>query len=96
MGRFVARGREGQKQNAGAEGTDLLPISISNKIYLAYKYKLELMASSDRRLKEISDLNLPKGDDLVEGVLTGIEDYKAGRVTNFKSKEELIRHLKSL
>jgi len=54
------------------------------------------MASSDRRLKEISDLNLPKGDDLVEGVLTGIEDYKAGRVTNFKSKEELMRHLKNL
>jgi hypothetical protein len=96
MGRVVARGQESQKQNAGAEGLKLHPISVSNKIYLAYKYTLELMASSDRRLKEISDLNHPNGDDLVEGVLTGIEDYKAGRVTNFKSKEELIRHLKSL
>lgn len=54
------------------------------------------MASSDRRFKDISSLNAPEGDDFVEGALTGIEDYKAGRVTNFKSKEELISHLESL
>ena len=54
------------------------------------------MASADRRVKNVVLLEAPKEDDLVEGILTGIEDYKAGRVRDFKSKEELLNHLKSL
>ena len=54
------------------------------------------MASADRRVKDAAFLDASKEDDLVEGILEGIEDYKAGRVKNFKSKEELLDHLKSL
>lgn len=54
------------------------------------------MASADRRVRDVANLDAQKGDDLVEGILTGIEDYRAGRATNFKSKEELLSHLKSL
>jgi hypothetical protein len=54
------------------------------------------MASADQQVKDVANLNAPKGDDLVEGILMGIEDYKAGRVTDFKSKEELLNHLRSL
>lgn len=54
------------------------------------------MASADRRVKNAVFLDAPKEDDLVEGILKGVEDYKAGRVKDFKSKEELLDHLKSL
>ena len=54
------------------------------------------MASADRQAKDVANLNAPKEDELVEGILAGIEDCKAGRVTNFKSKEELLSHLNSL
>ncbi len=54
------------------------------------------MASADRRVKNVVFLEAPKEEDLVEGILAGIEDYKAGRVKDFKSKEELLNHLKSL
>ena len=67
-----------------------------NKIYLANERKVYAMASADRRIKSVVFLDAPKEDDLVEGILKGVEDYKAGRVKNFKSKEELLHHLKSL
>ena len=35
-------------------------------------------------------------DDLVSGILEGVEDYKKGRVKNFKTKEELLDHLRNL
>lgn len=54
------------------------------------------MASSDRQAKDISKLNAPSGDDLVEGILAGVDDYKAGRIKNFKNKEDLLSHLNSL
>jgi len=54
------------------------------------------MASADQRVKDIANLDAPNGDDLVEGILRGIDDYKAGRVTDFKSKEDLLNHLNSL
>jgi hypothetical protein len=54
------------------------------------------MASANRRAKGAVFLNAPKEDDLVEGILKGVEDYKAGRTKDFKSKEELLGHLKSL
>ena len=54
------------------------------------------MASADQCVKSRVFLDAPKEDDLVEGILKGVEDYKAGRVTDFKSKEELLDHLKSL
>lgn len=53
------------------------------------------MASADRRVKDIANLDAPKGDDFVEGILRGIDDYNAGRVTDFKSKEKLLNHLKN-
>lgn len=54
------------------------------------------MASAYRRVKNVVFLEAPKEEDLVEGTLAGIEDYKASRVKDFKSKEELLNHLKSL
>ena len=54
------------------------------------------MASAEPCVKRRFFLDAPKEDDLVEGILKGVEDYKAGRVTDFKSKEELLDHLKSL
>ena len=54
------------------------------------------MASADRRVKNAVLLDASKEDGMVEGILKGIEDYKAGRVKDFKSKEELMDHLKSL
>jgi hypothetical protein len=54
------------------------------------------MASADPCVKSRILLDAPKEDDLVEGILKGVEDYKAGRVTDFKSKEELLDHLKNL
>ena len=54
------------------------------------------MASADRRVENVVFLDASKEDELVEGILKGIEDYKAGRVKDFKSKEELLDHLKSL
>ena len=54
------------------------------------------MESADRRVKNVIFLDASKEDDLVEGTLKGIEDCKVGRVKYFKSKEELLDHLKSL
>jgi hypothetical protein len=54
------------------------------------------MASANRRAKGAVFLNAPKEDDLVEGILKGVEDYKARRVKDFKSKGELMDHLKNL
>jgi len=54
------------------------------------------MASVDRRAKGAVFLDANKDDALVEGILKGIEDYKAGRVKDFKSKEELLDHLNNL
>jgi hypothetical protein len=54
------------------------------------------MASADPCVKSRVFLDVPKEDDLVEGILKGVEDHKAGRVKEFKSKEELLDHLKSL
>ena len=70
--------------------------AFPNKIYLANEGKVYAMASADRRIKSVVFLDAPEEDDLVEGILKGVEDYKAGRVKNFKSKEELLHHLKSL
>ena len=67
-----------------------------NKIYLGNDGKVYAMASADQCVKSRVFLDAPKEDDLVEGILKGVEDYKAGKVTNFKSKEELLDHLKSL
>ena len=54
------------------------------------------MERADRRVKNVVFLDASKEDDLVEGILKGIENYKVGRVKDFKSKEELLDHLKSL
>lgn len=54
------------------------------------------MATADSCAKSMVFLNALKEDDLVEGILKGVEDYKASRVTDFKSKEKLLYHLKSL
>ncbi len=54
------------------------------------------MASSDRQAKNISKLSAPIGDDLVEGILAGVDDCKAGRIKNFKNKEDLFSHINSL
>jgi hypothetical protein len=54
------------------------------------------MASADACVKSSIFSDAPKEDDLVEGILKGVEDYKVGRVTDFKSKEELLDHLKNL
>ncbi len=54
------------------------------------------MASADRRVKNVVFLVASKEDDLVDGILKGIEDHKVGQVKDFKSKEELMDHLKSL
>ena len=54
------------------------------------------MASADQCVRSRVLLDAPKEDDLVEGILKGVEDYKASSVTDFKSKEELLDHLKSL
>jgi hypothetical protein len=68
-----------------------------NKIYLANEGKIYSIASANRRVKNVVLLDAPqKEDDLVEGILMGIEDYKTGKVKNFKSKEELLDHLKNL
>jgi len=48
------------------------------------------MASADRRVKNVVFLEAPKEDDLVEGILTGIEDYKAGRVSRFQEQRRAV------
>ena len=70
--------------------------AFPNKIYLANEGNVYSMASADQCVKSRVFLDAPKEDDLVEGILKGVEDYKAGRVNDFKSKEELLDHLKSL
>jgi hypothetical protein len=54
------------------------------------------MAVSKRPAKGKSDFGVGEEADLVSGILDGVEDYKKGRVKNFKTKEELLEHLRSL
>ena len=42
------------------------------------------MASADRRVKNVVFLDASKEDDLVEGILKGVEDYKAGQSKRFQ------------
>lgn len=71
-------------------------MGISKKIYLAEEGKVSVMASDYNRIKNMVFIDAPKEDRLVEGILEGVEDFKSGRTKNFKSKEELLDHLKSL
>jgi chromatin segregation and condensation protein Rec8/ScpA/Scc1 (kleisin family) len=67
-----------------------------NKIYFEKEGKVYAMASADLCVKSRVFLDGPKEDDLVEGILKGVKDYKAGRLKEFKNKEQLLDHLKSL
>lgn len=60
------------------------------------KDNLSMMAGSKRLLKGKRVINVKEKEDLVSGILEGVEDYKKGRVKNFKTKEELLDHLRSL
>lgn len=55
-----------------------------------------MMAGSKRLLRGKRSFEVIEKDDLVSGILEGVEDYKKGRVKNFKTKEELLDHLRSL
>ncbi len=55
-----------------------------------------MMARSRRHLKGKGGSEAVEKGDLVSGILEGVEDYKKGRVKNFKTKEELIDHFHSL
>jgi hypothetical protein len=55
-----------------------------------------MMAGSKRLLKGKRGFEVAEKEDLVSGILEGVEDYKKGRVKNFKTKEELLDHLRSL
>jgi|GEM_PF-2917006 hypothetical protein len=71
-------------------------MGIAKKIYLAKEGKVNVMASDYNRIKNMVFIDAPKEDRLVEGILEGVGDFKSGRTKNFKSKEELLDHLKSL
>ncbi len=55
-----------------------------------------MMAGSKRLLKGKRSFKVKENADLVFGILEGVEDYRKGRVKNFKTKEELLDHLRSL
>ncbi len=55
-----------------------------------------MVAKSRRLLKGKGGSEAVEKEDLVSGILEGVEDYKKGRVKNFKTKEELLEHLRRL
>lgn len=55
-----------------------------------------MMAGSKRLLKGKRGFEAVENEDLVSGILEGVADYKKGRVKNFKTKEGLLDHLRSL
>ncbi len=55
-----------------------------------------MMLRSKRLLKGKCGFEVVEKEDLVSGILEGVEDYKRGRIKNFKTKEKLLDHLRSL
>ncbi len=55
-----------------------------------------MMARSRSLLKGKGSSEAVEKGDLVSGILEGVEDYKKGHVKNFKTKEELLDHLRRL
>ncbi len=55
------------------------------------------MASSDVCNERKQSQGGTEGEEgLMGGIIKGIEDYKAGKVKTFKSKDELLDHLRNL
>ena len=52
--------------------------------------------AAEKTIIPMSEAGDEKGDDFVEGIIEGLEDFAKGRYTVFESDDDLEAHLMSL